>query len=52
MTPSERRLRNMAIIAFCCICWAVVIGLAGGVWAAFEQPFPNIDSLAAAGEGE
>lgn len=50
---NDRRLRHLAIVTLACMAWAVVIGVVGGVWAVFEQPFPNIDSLAnAAGGGE
>ena len=50
---ADRRFRLMAIVTCACMAWAVVIAVVGGVWAAFEQPFPNIDQHApAAGEGE
>lgn len=39
MTPTERRLRNLAIIAVCCMAWAVLIAVAGGVCAAFKTVF-------------
>lgn len=37
MTPTERRLRNLAIVAVCCIAWALLIALCGGVVALIER---------------
>lgn len=39
MNDRDRRLVNMAIIAFCCLVWAAAL-IAGGVW--FDSPMVGV----------